>query len=111
MPPVEKENTMMELDINEVVSKLWNLRSYSKELSQRMEHEEELPDDAVPFLVERIENAFTRCEAATVANKADAHEVLAEWLIRSYRFYVCRLVKFDTPWVFTFPKADVYNLH
>ena len=100
----------MTLEIEEITSKLLNLRSYSKKLSQRLEHEIELPDDAVPFLIERIEAAYARYESASAVELADAHDELKEWLIRSSRFYLCRIMLADLkPWEFEFPKArDFY---
>lgn len=97
---------MVELDINDIITRLFDLRAYSRELSQRMVHETELPEDAVPYLVGRIEDAYARCEAASAVDKADAYQELGEWLIRSYRYYVCRLVVLDAPWVFKFPTAE-----
>lgn len=102
---------MVELDVNDIITRLADLRMYSPILAQRMPHEEELPEDAAPFLIERIEKAYARCEAATVANKADAHEELSIWLIRSSRYYLTRLIQADNPWCFRFPKSEMHTHH
>jgi hypothetical protein len=102
---------MLEFDIDDVISKLWNLRLYSEELSQRLTHETALPEDPIPFLIERIESAYIRYEAAATGDEVEAQEELAEWLAQSYRFYLRRLARFDRPWAFTFPKVDQTHLH
>ena len=103
---------MVPLDVNDIITRLMDLRIYSPELAHRMEHEDELPDDdAALFLVERIESAYGRCEAATAADKADAHEELSLWLIRSYRYYLARLAMAANPWIFRFPKVEVHTHH
>lgn len=104
---------MRALDLNDIVARLKELGAYSPELSRRMDHEIELPEDAVSFLVERIETSFLRCEAATAANRADALDELSGWLIRSYRFYLARLATAgaDTVWCFRFPKSTVHSHH
>jgi len=109
---MKSDEAVVELDIDDVISKLWNLRLYSEELSQRLTHETALPEDPIPFLIERIESAFIGYEAATPANKEDAEDELAHWLARSYQFFLRRLAKAtNRPWTFTFPKVDVSQLH
>lgn len=97
---------MVGLDLNDIINRLTDLRMYSPELSRRMDDEEGLPEDVVPFLVERIEQAFARCETATAANKADALEELSRWLHRSYDCYLRRLARAENLWCFRFPKAE-----
>jgi hypothetical protein len=102
---------MVELDLNDIVTRLMDLRMYSPQLARRMDHEDGLPEDAAPFLVERIDEAFARCEAATASHKADAHEELALWLVMSYRYYLTRLAKAENPWCFRFPKSELHTCH
>ena len=104
------EEETMTINIEEITTKLLNLRAYSKKLSQSFEHETELPDDAVPFLIACVENAYMAYEAANDASRAQAHEILVEWLTRSSRFYLCRVMLSSlAPWTFEFPKThDFY---
>lgn len=102
---------MVELDVADVVGRLNDLRFYSPILARRLEHEDELPDDAATFLIEQIETAYRRAETATVLSKADAYQELGEWLTRSYRYYVARLALADNPWQFRFPRASSYTSH
>jgi len=78
-----------------------------------MEHEEELPSDPIPFLIERLEKAYARCELATEADRADALDELALWLVKSYQFYLVRLLSWsrEAPWCFAFPKTDARIHH
>jgi hypothetical protein len=76
-----------------------------------MDHEKELPEDAVPFLVDRIESAFAACESVTAENKPSAFSELTAWLIISYQFYLMRLAREDNPWMFTFPKSEFHTQH
>jgi hypothetical protein len=80
-----------------------------------MEHEEGIPDDAVPFLIERIETASVRCASATAADRADAVDELMLWLVKSYQFYLTRLLSWpwssEAPWCFRFPRADIRSHH
>ena len=102
---------MRALDVGDIVERLLDLRTYSPELSKRMDHEKELPDDAVPFLVGRIEEAFAACEYATEGDKSKAFSELTGWLIISYQFYLMRLARDDNPWMFTFPKSEHQTHH
>jgi hypothetical protein len=102
---------MRPIDIGDIVEKLLDLRTYSPELAQRMEHEKELPDDAVPFLIERIEASFAACEDVTAETKLKAFSELTAWLIISYQFYLMRLSREDNPWMFTFPKSELHTQH
>ena len=102
---------MRPIDVGDIVEKLLDLRTYSPELAQRMEHEKELPDDAVPFLVTRIEDAFSACENVTEENKSKAFSELAAWLIISYQFYLMRLLREKNPWMFTFPESELHTHH
>lgn len=104
---------MRQLDISDIVTRLRVLRTYSPELSRRMDHEGELPEDAGLFLIEKIETLATRCATASAANRADILEELSEWLIRSYRYYLARLAmaEIDNVWCFEFPKTESYVRH
>jgi hypothetical protein len=102
---------MRALDVGDIVERLLDLRTYSPELSKRMDHEKELPDDAVPFLVGQIEAAFAACEDSTEENKSKAFSELTAWLIISYQFYLMRLARDDNPWMFTFPKSEHHTHH
>jgi len=104
---------MFSLELGDITSRLLELQIYSPELAMAMEHEVGIPQIAVPFLVERIESAFARIEAATDAEKNDAHQDLSLWLIRSYRFYLTRLARADSEslWCFRFPKSDGHSRH
>ena len=103
---------MLELNIEDVISRLNELRTYRPLLAKRMDYEEELPEDAVPFLVERIEASYARCELATAANRDDACGELSVWLIRSFRFYLARLAMggMDNLWRFRFSGTEC-NIH
>lgn len=105
---------MRPIDIGDIVEKLLDLRTYSPELAQRMSHEKELPEDAdaVPFLIDRIEESFAACENVTAENKAGAFSELTAWLIISYQFYLMRLARNGgNPWMFTFPKSELHTHH
>jgi hypothetical protein len=102
---------MRALDVGDIVERLLDLRTYSPELAQRMPHEKELPEDAVPFLIERIEASFAACENVTADEKEKAFAELTAWLIISYQFYLMRLARGDNPWAFTFPKSDLHTQH
>lgn len=102
---------MRPIDIGDIVEKLLDLRTYSPELAQRMPHEKELPDDAVPFLIDRIEASFAACESVTAEGKSKAFSDLTAWLIISYQFYLMRLAREDNPWMFTFPKSELHTQH
>ena len=102
---------MRALDVGDIVERLLDLRTYNPELSKRMEHERELPDDAVPFLVTRIEAAFTACEDSTEEDRLKAFSELSAWLIISYQFYLMRLARESNPWMFTFPKSEHHTHH
>lgn len=104
---------MIPLDIGDICGRLLDLRAYSATLSKKLEHEEELPEDAVPFLVERLQQAFARCESANAAERGEAMEELAHWLVKSHQFYLVRLLHWATeaPWAFRFPKAEGHYRH
>jgi hypothetical protein len=103
---------MRPIDIGDIVDRLLDLRTYSPELAQRMEHETELPEDAVPFLIDRIECAFVACEDVTAEAKPRAFSELTAWLIISYQFYLMRLAREGgNPWMFTFPKTGLEVHH
>lgn len=102
---------MRPIDIGDIVEKLLDLRTYSPELAQRMAHEKELPEDAVPYLIERIEASFAACENVTSEDKSKAFSDLTAWLIISYQFYLMRLAREDNPWMFTFPKSELETHH
>jgi hypothetical protein len=102
---------MRALDVGDIVERLLDLRTYSPELAQRMAHEKELPEDAVPYLIERIEASFAACENVTAEDKENAFTELTAWLIISYQFYLMRLARADNPWVFTFPKLELHTQH
>ena len=104
---------MRALDLDRIVARLKDLGAYSPLLSRRMEHEVELPENAVTYLIDRIESSFLRCEAATAADSADAFEELSGWLVRSYQFYLTRLAMADAEnlWCFGFPKSIGHAHH
>lgn len=102
---------MRALDVGDIIERLLDLRTYSPELSKRMDHEKELPEDAVPFLVERIEAAFAACEEVAMEDKSNAFSELTAWLIISYQFYLMRLAREDNPWMFSFPKSEHHTHH
>lgn len=100
----------MTFNIEEITSKLWDLRSYSRTLSKRLEHETELPEEKpIPYLVDRLEKAFILFESAESDGITGARYELNEWLIRSSRFYLCRVMMGNLPpWTFEFPSAQDY---
>ena len=102
---------MRPIDIGDIGEKLLDLHAYSPELAQRMAHETDLPDDAVPFLIDRIEASFAACENVTAEDKPRAFSELTAWLIFSYQFYLMRLAHADSPWMFTFPKHEPQKHH
>lgn len=104
---------MLKLSINDVVDRLIDLRAYSAELSKRMDHEDGLPEDAVPYIIEKLEFAFRACEDATHAKRNEALGELSEWRIKSYRFYLERLAQMSDshPWSFRFPTSETHQRH
>ena len=104
---------MFKLTINDVVDRLIDLRAYSAELSQRMDHEEGLPEDAIPYLIEKLEFAFKACEEATHSKRSEALDELSGWLIKSYRFYLERLAQMSDshPWALRFPTSETHHKH
>jgi len=101
---------MTPLDLADIVNRLLDLRAFSPALAMKLAHEDELPQDAVPFLVDRIEEAFARCGDGSGSDKSAAFEMLAEWLIRGYRFYICRLALAPgRPWCFSFPSRERHD--
>jgi len=102
---------MFPIEYEDIAVRLFDLRAYSQQLSRKMEHEDELPDDAVPFLIERLEEAFERYGTSSAANRAEAHDTLGYWLVKSYRFYLTRLMVADLPWSFRFPRAPFGAQH
>jgi hypothetical protein len=76
-----------------------------------MSHEKELPEDPIPYLVNRIETSFAAREDVTDETKSKAFSKLTAWLIISYQFYLMHLAREDNPWMFTFPKLDLHTHH
>lgn len=103
-------NDVVCLDIADIVSRLLTLRSYDPELAEKMEHEEELPEDPAPFLVDRIEYCYAECEKANELERDEKYAELAHWLILSYRYYLMRLARRGV-WTFTFPSSDQETKH
>jgi len=101
------------IEIDDVCTRLRELKACNSVLSQRMEHEEGIPDDAVPFLIERIETASVRCASATTPDRADAVDELMLWLVKSYQFYLTRLFTSsgETPWRFRFAAIESHSQH
>ena len=99
------------LDIADIIEKLLDLRTCRPELARRMPHEKELPDDAVPYLIERVEAAFAACQNITPKTKAVIFSELTTWLIISHNFYLIRLVREENPWTFTYPKSELHTCH
>jgi hypothetical protein len=102
---------MVELNLNDIITRLRDLKNYSPQLARRMEHEDGLAEDAAAFLINKIESAILYCENATTAEEADAHEELTLWLSRSYQYYLQRLATADHPWIFRFPKSEELTHH
>ncbi len=102
---------MKPIDIGDIVEKLLDLRTYSPELAQGMAHEKDLPEDAVPYLIDRIEASFAACENVKAEDKEKAFSELTAWLIISYQFYLIRLAREENPWMFTFPKSEIHTHH
>jgi hypothetical protein len=96
---------MLELDVNQIIERLTELQAYSPVLARRTEHEKHLPENPAPWFVMKIERAFSRCENASVAERADAFQELEEWLRKSHRYFLERLISSGIPWVFRFPKS------
>lgn len=100
------------VDIEAIAEKLFNLRAYDPSLARRMEHEDDLPDDACSFLIERLTNAAVHCEEAKQSAKAKADEELMYWLERSFMFYLLRLIHVSgRPWCFNFPRPSYESTH
>ena len=104
---------MFKLTINDVVDRLIDLRAYSAELSKRMDHEDGLPEDAVPYLIEELEFAFRAVEDAAHSKRSEALDELSGWLTKSYRFYLERLAQMSDshPWLLGFPASETHHLH
>jgi hypothetical protein len=97
---------MKPVDIGDILEKLLDLRTYSPEIAQRMEHEKELPYDAVPFLIDRIEASYAACVNVSTPDEAKVFSELSAWLIISYEFYLIRVTRSKNPWMFTYPAPD-----
>lgn len=102
---------MKSLDIADIIEKLLDLRTSRPALARRMAHEKELPDDPVPYLIERIETAYTACQNVTPLTKPLVFSELTTWLIISHSFYLIRLVREENPWTFSYPKSDIHTCH
>ena len=104
---------MRPLNINDIVTCLFSLRDHNEELSRRLQHEEGLPEDAIPFLAEKLEAAFARCETTDTVNRDEAYAEMAHWLVQSYRFYMYRLMWLaeEAPWTFHFESAPAQLHH
>lgn len=99
------------LDIADIIEKLLDLRTTRPALARRMSHEKELPDDPVPYLIERIETAYAACQSVTPSTKPRVFSELTTWLMISHSFYLIRLVREENPWTFTYPKAELHTCH
>jgi hypothetical protein len=104
---------VQEIDVDDILTRLKDLKSYNAQLAKRLEHEIELPeDDPVTFLVEKIEQAYIRAQLCTPVTKAEAFEELAMWLVTSYKFYTTRLLLDNSrPWCFSFPSSGSQVQH
>lgn len=99
------------LDIADIIEKLLDLRTSRPALARRMAHEKELPDDPVPYLIERIETAYAACQSVTPSTKPMVFSELTTWLMIIHSFYLIRLVREENPWTFTYPKAELHTYH
>jgi hypothetical protein len=105
---------MVELNMDDVIGRLYDLAAYSPALAQRNSDETDLPEDPALWLANKIECSVKRVERAALDNRAemsDAMDELGKWLKRSYRYYMLRLEEADTPWCFRFPKAGGRPTH
>jgi hypothetical protein len=104
---------MIPIDFEEICERLRELQAYSPTLALRMEHEVELPEVAVPFLIERLEKAYARCDLAGPESMDEAVGELATWLVKSFQFYLARLMSWsrEAPWCFRFPKTEARIHH
>ena len=102
---------MVPVQLNEVINRLNDMRDYSLELSKCMKDEPDLPEDAVPFIVEKLEFAFSECEHSDSEKKAAAFSELGFWLTRSWVYYARRLEMFGTPWIFRFGEMKGMTQH
>ena len=99
------------LDIADIIEKLLDLRTSRPALARRMVHEKELPDDPVPYLIDRIEASYMACQNVTPLTKPIVFSELTTWLIISHSFYLIRLVREENPWTFSYPKSDIHTCH
>lgn len=103
---------MHELDVEDVINRLYDLNAYSVEVSTRLAHEKNrLPENPAAYFIEKIEFACARYENATEADRADAQEELTNLLVQSYRFYLERLLLANNVWRFRFPKSEAHTHH
>ena len=101
----------MEINVSDVIERLHDLQMYSPTLARKLDHEDQLPEEAIAYLINRVEAAYDRAQKATVMNKGEAYVELGEWLTLSYRAYASRLLLADVPWAFRFPKAGSNTRH
>lgn len=100
---------MAELDVVDIVERLADLHAYSPTLAARRPDELHLPEDPAPWLSIRLQYAFDQVASADPDERADAFDELERWLVKSYRYYMCRLAEADNPWCFSFPKRPQYT--
>ncbi|MDQ2823556.1 MAG: siphovirus ReqiPepy6 Gp37-like family protein [Pseudomonadota bacterium] len=95
---------MIELEVEDIVERLADLHAYSPGLAARRPDELHLPEDPAPWLSIRLQYAFDQVASAEPDEREDAFSELERWLVKSYRYYMCRLAEADNPWQFRFPK-------
>jgi hypothetical protein len=102
---------MTQINVTDILGRLNDLRIYSPTLSRKLPHEDQLPDDAAPFLINKIEVCFDAAIKSDKRTEADAYSELKLWITLSYRYYITRLALADEPWAFRFPAASAKTRH
>ncbi|MDB5823906.1 MAG: hypothetical protein JWR21_2610 [Herminiimonas sp.] len=80
----------VEVDLDDIVNRLLRLVIDDPMLAQATDRDHDLPVDAVPYLLEKLDHAFAICGVGDEQTAAAAYRDLAHWIDRSARFYRAR---------------------
>lgn len=80
----------VEVDLDEIINRLLRMVIDDPMLAQATDGDHDLPVDAVPYLVEKLDHAFAICGVGDEQTAAAGFRELAHWIDRSARFYRAR---------------------